>query len=148
MPALSILSQLIFTDHPSSRAMPPRRSRTAYLVGRRLYIAESLLRELFGLPQKKGLTEPELHKRAAMMLNTMMDYGDICSVPELREYHRRYQPIWTALYHRWVQQKDNPAGTEWACFDMPGKVEFVRRGGDVVELLAMPNQYALGERVE
>ena len=129
--------------------MPPRRSRTAYLVGRRLYIAEALLRQLFGLPATDNLTEPELQARAAMMLNTMMDYGDICSVPELKEYHRKYQPIWTALYDRWVQQKDNPAGTEWACFDVKGKVEFVRRGGDVVvESLAMPNQYALGERVE
>ena len=30
-------------------------------------------------------------------------------------------------------------------FDVPGKIEFVRRGGDIVtDSLAFPNQYALG----
>ena len=104
-----------------------------------------MLRDIFGLPNTDNLTKAELEDRAAMMRNTMMDYGDICSVRELREYHRKYQPIWTALYARWVEQKDNPAGTEWACFDVKGKVEFVRKGGDVVvESLALPNRYALG----
>ena len=130
--------------------MPPRRRPpTAYLVGKHLHISEPMLRQLFGLPATDTLTEAELLDRAMMMRATMMDYGDICSVPELREYHRKYQPVWTALYERWLQQKDNPAGTEWACFDVKGKVEFVRRGGSiVVESLAMPNQYAGGERVD
>ena len=136
--------------------MPPRRTYsntrpppTTYLVGRRLYIPEATLRKLFGLPRTDGLTEPELQDRAAMMRSTMMDYGDICDWGELVEYHRKYQPVWTALYERWVREKDNPAGTEWACFDVQGKVEFVRRGGDVVvESLAMPNQYAGGERAD
>ena len=118
-----------------------------YLVGHHLYIPEPLLRELFGLGQTDNLTATDLEHRASMMRGTMMDYGDISSIAELREYHRLYQPIWTALYERWVQQENHPAGTEWAVFDVKGKVEFVRRGGGVVvESLALPCRYALGER--
>ena len=131
--------------------MPPRRytsaPRAQYLVGRRLQVDERMLRRLFGLPAADELTPEELGQHAMMMKCTMMDAGDFTTVADMLEYERRYQPVWPALYARWVEQQNNSAGTEWAVFDRPGKIEFVRRGGDVVvESLAMPNQYALGER--
>ena len=56
---------------------------------------------------------------------------------------------WPALHDRWVANKGHPDGTEWAVFDMLGKIEFVRRGGDIItDSLAFPNQYALGRVIE
>ena len=89
-------------------------------------------------------SDEEVQARANMMRGTMMEY--VCKY-EWEELHEclELRQQWPALYERWVANKDHAEGTEWALFDVPGKIEFVRGGGAIVtDSLAFPNQYALG----
>ena len=65
---------------------------------------------------------------------------------ECKEYERDYcrfnnkfKPDWAKLYERWSQSGEQK---EWACFDVPGKLEFVRNNS-VTESLPLPNEWVL-----
>ena len=136
-------------SRPPTRAPRAKRRRVyaavvekTFLVSRRLYVPRRFFLHHFNLPSTA--TDEEVQARADMLRNTMMDYGDVYEWAELLEYLELRQ-VWPALYDRWVANKDHKDGTEWAVFDKPGKIEFVRKGGDIVtDSLAYPNEYALG----
>ena len=112
------------------------------MISRRLGVAREWIEHHFELPVTAS--DEEVQARADMLRYTMMDWGDVYEWAELHQYFELRQQ-WPALYDRWVSNKDHADGTEWAVFDVPGKVEFVRRGGDIVtDSIAFPNQYALG----
>lgn len=127
------------------RKTPAHPRQATFCVSRKLSICRSQFLKLFDFKRSTTLTDSELCDRAAMMKSTMMDYGDIYEFVEFWAYQNKFHPQWPALYERFIAHKDDKEGTEWAVFDKPGRVEFVRRGGaEVTESLPFPNKYALG----
>jgi hypothetical protein len=113
-----------------------RRDNKLYYVCR-IGVRREWIERLFRLASTAS--DEEVEARAYMLRNTMMDYGDIHEWKELNEYLELRQQ-WPALYERWVANKDHPDGTEWAVFDKPGKIEFVRGGFKVTDSIVFPNQ--------
>ena len=146
---------------------PRSRSAPLYLVGvDDLHISESMLRELYAVPYTVVMSEDDLHQRAAV-IRGVLDISECLAgtVRQLMDFQRRFQPVWGALFDRWVRERGVSGGawSEWAVFRRRGKMEFVRRGrgvnGSVTrrgrggnarlarKMLTLPNEYALGERV-
>ena len=141
---------------------PRSRSALLYLVGvDDLHISESMLRELYAVPDTVVMSEDELHQRAAV-IRGVLDISECLAgtVRQLMDFQRRFQPVWGALFDRWVRERGVSGGawSEWAVFRRRGKMEFVRRGrgvnGSVTrrgrvarQMLTLPNEWALGERV-
>ncbi|KAJ3006133.1 hypothetical protein HKX48_000288 [Thoreauomyces humboldtii] len=62
-------------------------------------------------------------------------------------FQKRFRPKWPELLVRYEASKSN-GRVEWACFDEPGKLEFVLHNPqEVSESLPYPNAYASGPRL-
>jgi hypothetical protein len=122
---------------PAAAAPPPKRGRTnkVYMVSSRFGVARDWIEHHFQLPATAS--DEEVQRRADMLRHTMVD-GDVYDWAELQEYVELGQH-WPALYKRWVANKDHADGTEWAVFDVAGKIEFVR-----TESAPFPNRYSQG----
>ena len=96
---------------------PRSRSALLYLVGvDDLHISESMLRELYAVPDTVVLSEDELHQRAAV-IRGVLDISECLAgtVRQLMDFQRRFQPVWGALFDRWVRERGVSGGawSEW-----------------------------------
>ena len=104
---------------------PRSRSALLYLVGvDDLHISESMLRELYAVPDTVVMSEDELHQRAAV-IRGVLDISECLAgtVRQLMDFQRRFQPVWGALFDRWVRERGVSGGawSEWAVFSAPGE---------------------------
>lgn len=105
------------------------------------FLDKPTIKRMWGMSQRTSLSDDEYNSRCEFMYGTMMGsgYETKCWFGDYCPFNRAHHPDWVKLYHRWVASDKQ----EWACFDKPGRLEFVC-GGNVVESLEMPNQWASG----
>ena len=106
---------------------------------------KTLVKSLTNYSHSEKMSDSEHLDRVRFITGTILGSGYEC-----KDYHRDFlrfqsihQPKWATLYERWVAN----GRKEWACFDISGKLEFVKNGGEVTESHTMPNQWASGSGI-
>lgn len=139
------------SSSPATGPKPKVQRGKGYLISRRLSVPRRWIVQQFQLPSTA--TVKEVKARADFLrcmlapVPIMQDDGDIDEWEELQAYLNAFRPQLSELYNRWVKNKDHEDGPEWAVFNQPGRIEFVRRGGDIIthsSLLSLHNRWAYG----
>jgi len=117
------------------------------------FIPTPALKKIMDIPRREKLGDDDRDRRQGFIWGTIIGSEWECKTwLDFVEFNNRFRPRWAKLYERF-RSKD---GKEWACFDKPGRLEFVsKRDLDtkslgvfqqtvVNESFGFPNEYAEG----
>ncbi|KAJ3055890.1 hypothetical protein HK097_008887 [Rhizophlyctis rosea] len=107
------------------------------------FFSKTLVKKLMEIPKANKLSDDDHHDHVKFIRGTIIGSGYACKeyTRDFLRFQDAYQPKWAKLYARWVENNRK----EWACFDVPGKLEFVTtESATIFESLSMPNDWADG----
>ncbi|KAI8820886.1 uncharacterized protein EV422DRAFT_506605 [Fimicolochytrium jonesii] len=109
------------------------------------FLSKPLVKRLMAVSHREKISDEDFITRCRFITGTIMGSGWEC-----KEYERDFcrfnsimKPVWRKLYDRWIENEKK----EWACFDKPGKLEFVKNNA-VTESISMPNEWASGSGMD